>query len=664
MKKVWLAIAVVLTAVFGVQAEPWKIRAVQLDLARQKETVPFLKSYIEKIADAGYNTLVFYVEGRIKTPSLSFAKDDECYTPDEIRDVVAHAQKFNVDVVPVVSLLGHANLFMRYPEMKVLSEGRANMPGWVGATFCLSKPETRAFLEKYFDEVVQLFPSKYFHVGFDEAWDMGTCELCAPQRKAKGMGPLFTGFVKFAHDLCVRHGKRMWMWDDMYEFFPEELANCPKDVVMCNWKYEPVSAWGIRARFADSMRTDWMSLYRSYGIDALMCGNAFTDNLRTFTAYAKKQPNCLGGVVTQWEMSMYHHGFKFPVVLGAGIWWSKHFDDPAFDFISAGCAKQFPSLSPVERQAVETLVNQGATGYIPRPACRDLANLRGQSRTFLCSADKLAIAVLKQSKLHPGSGDVVAEPLSEAALLDDLVTDSEFCQFNDLFRSVVPMLRSPERTAASVRSAKRQLSAAAPELRRICARRWAQRNAWRGDMRPWEFPPADFGKKYIEELLAVPEAPAADDEWWLVANMNLPDWFGSLDLHVYALCDGSWKKVGFGAWKPGLGDENCFETIIPFKSKTAPTALRIASESGIGITGLNYISCVNRNRRLVPGAILSSSGHVRDERNILIDNLYPVVFGLPDRQRLAFHPDGPQKMVGTLEISLKDSFSHLSATGK
>ena len=652
---VWCAVLAALGIVFGASAaEPWKVRAVQLDLGRQKETVPFLKAYAERIAAVGYNTFVLYLEGRVKTASVPFMKDEECYTPDEMREVVAHATKLGLDVVPVVSILGHANLFTRYAAVKPLAEGRDNK-GWVGSTFCLSKPETRAFVEKYVAEVAELFPSKNFHMGFDEAWDMGTCELCAPIRKAKGMGPLFTEFVKFAHSLCAKNGKRMWMWDDLYEFFPEELANCPKDIVMCDWKYEPVSPWGIRARFADSMRTDWMAVYAMHGIECLAACNVNGENIRTFTDYAKKHPNCLGGFVTQWEMSAMNHGIRFPMVLAAGLYWSQAFDDPAFDFIAAGTKAAFPSLSGVELQAATTLVAEQTKGHLARPRARENANLRGMMRGVGPRADDLAVAVLKRSALRPGEGEVAPEPLSEKALLDDLVTDVEFSRFNDLFREVEPMLRSPERTIEQVRSAKAKLAKAEPELRRICERRWAQRNAWRGDMRPWEFPGANWGEKYVKGLLATPETPAEADEWWLVVDINLPDWFGNLELDVYGSFDGAWRKIASGDWKPSVGDRDCYQAVAPFRAKTAPTALRIVSARGIGICGVNYIACVNRSQRLVPRTVLSASGYVKDAANILVDNLYPAVFGFPDRYRNAFHPDGKKTFAGTLEVSLGES---------
>ena len=53
-------------------------RAVHLDLARQMETVDFVRDYIDLIADNGYNTLNLYLEGRLATPTTQALPDEEC----------------------------------------------------------------------------------------------------------------------------------------------------------------------------------------------------------------------------------------------------------------------------------------------------------------------------------------------------------------------------------------------------------------------------------------------------------------------------------------------------------------------------------------------------------------------------------------------------------
>jgi len=53
-----------------------KINAVQLDLARQPEPLPYVRDFIALAADSGFNTLALYLEGRIKTPTFPYMPDD------------------------------------------------------------------------------------------------------------------------------------------------------------------------------------------------------------------------------------------------------------------------------------------------------------------------------------------------------------------------------------------------------------------------------------------------------------------------------------------------------------------------------------------------------------------------------------------------------------
>jgi len=161
----------------------FEFRAVQLDLARQMETIDFIFEFIDLLKESGHNTLVLYLEGRIKTETFPYPAEGEFYTPKEMKRVVDHASSKGIDVVPVVSVFGHAEQFLKHPELANLAElrgdGSSPLEETINHVFCLSLPETRKFLKSYLAELADIFPSKYFHLGCDEAWDTGICPLCA-----------------------------------------------------------------------------------------------------------------------------------------------------------------------------------------------------------------------------------------------------------------------------------------------------------------------------------------------------------------------------------------------------------------------------------------------------------------------------------------------------
>ena len=156
----------------------FETRAFLLDLARQTETVDFINAYVDKAADAGFNTMLVYLKGVMRTKTFSLVPPERSYSVEQMRGIVEHAKEKGVEVIPYLSLLGHGEPFFAYPELVPLCEerdGASRWPGFPKATFCLSKPETRAFLESYFAEIAEAFPGRNFHVGMDETWNMGFC---------------------------------------------------------------------------------------------------------------------------------------------------------------------------------------------------------------------------------------------------------------------------------------------------------------------------------------------------------------------------------------------------------------------------------------------------------------------------------------------------------
>lgn len=635
-----ILLGAVCAAWFGFAAEAAPIKAVQLDLARQTETVPFIQAFTRKVADAGYNTLVLYLEGRVRTASFSLG-EGESYSADEMRAVVKTAAECGVDVVPVVSVLGHAEHFFRNPGLESMAEERGGLCRWPVTsrqTFCLGQPEARAFLERYLAEIAAIFPGKNIHLGLDESFQFGFCDTCRARREKIGFGPLFTEYVKWAGELCHRLGKRMWMWDDMYEFFPEELENVPRDIVMCHWIYDnDVTEWGHRGHFLNRIRIDWLAEYEKRGIDAIPVGAACPDNLRTLAAYAARHKT-LGFYVSQWELSDSFYG------------------PPISNLI--GVEKAFPSLTEQERLAVTSLSSTWA--YFGPAAGVSLSRSRynGASsvNTTVSGRDlesiRLALDVLKGAKSRPGAGEVPADPLSEAALLDDLVTHFEQLSFRYRLDEIAPVLLTPRRTAAESREAKARIRAMRPDMERVLARKAEQERAWRPDMRPNELtaPMKDI-LAFADKLLAVPDV-AADEDWILGLSLSLPDFHGIPQWKVGGLFSDGWREIAKGCWKPTRGNWANFERKLAFKSAEAPRALRV-EHSGYGDGMLLFASVWNRNHRLVPAAVTGSSGIVVDPANVLKDDWRPVRFGLQDRAPVFVNPS-LSEVTSTLEFSLKE----------
>lgn len=349
----------------------YKIRAIQLDLARQMETLEFIKQFVDFIAEHHFNTLVLYLEARIKTDSFPFPSEKEAYTKDEIREIVAYCTKKGIDVIPVIGTLGHAELFLQYEEMEKLAELRGGIKGRFSEfrdMFCPSLPETYQFLEMYLSEVSQLFPSKFFHIGCDESWDIGFCSIC--KTAPGGESALFKQHLLKTHNIVKNKlGKRVMMWDDLFEIYQDVLQDIPKDIVMCTWHYDLINETPV-GHFNNSLKEDPLELYASLGFDSLFCSGANSiRNIETLTEYANSRKT-LGGLSTTWEKSTSFLHINLPTIAFVGHLWNGEETDDLFNSVMK---KVFNGCSDSYAAAYKTLHDTNTSGiygnfitYLPK----------------------------------------------------------------------------------------------------------------------------------------------------------------------------------------------------------------------------------------------------------------------------------------------------------
>lgn len=608
MKRV-LALTVVAAASFASAAglrKPLKI--VQLDLARQMETPSFMSNYIDRVSALGFDTLHFYVEGRIATKTFALPKG-ESYTEDEIRGLVAYAAEKGMLSVPCVGMLGHAEHFFLYPGLEKLNETYGEKPRLGGGnnTFCLSRPETREFLTRYVSEVAALFPGPYFNAGLDEAWNAGVCRLCAPKEKRD---ELFTETILFCRKAIAAAGKRMWMWDDFFEFHPKALAAVPRDVVLCHWNYNvAVSPLGSRGHFAGHARADWLARYAAMGFETVSACWYRNGNAESLYAYARRHPSA-GFMATQWEEMFFRFpNGSLPRIAAIGLLLGDPDAYSARDPYPDAVRRILPSLSAAENAAAVALYHHDR---LDTPAA-------------LAALD-VALTVLAASPL--AGGDVDADPFSERAVLDDLICRGEGDLLTGRLAALKARCSDPKRTAADVRAVHAALPALEARAGRLAARRHAQAKLWRKGLDCTKTI-ACYAEKALKDaaaLRAVPVAPAPADERRLVVDLVLPEYYGMPKWKVSGRFASGWRELAAGIWKPRGGENGVFERTFTFTADAMPTEIRV-EHSGYGRAQLAYVSVDDRSSRIVPAKVLAVTGDVEHAERLLADDLEWADFG-------------------------------------
>lgn len=145
------------------------------------------------------------------------------YTQEEIRDIVAFAAEHHIMVIPEIDLPGHTSaIIAAYPELSC--SGEPTTPKLGAGIFpqilCGGSEKVYEFLFALLDEVCDLFPAPYFHIGGDEApkseWEK--CPHCQAEMKKLGLQneeELQAHFAARLADYLATKGKAVIGWCEM-----------------------------------------------------------------------------------------------------------------------------------------------------------------------------------------------------------------------------------------------------------------------------------------------------------------------------------------------------------------------------------------------------------------------------------------------------------------
>ena len=156
------------------------------------------------------------------------------YTQEEIKAIVKYAADRNINIIPEIDLPGHSKAFaVCYPEIICdIRNDHYSVQYEVNNVWCVGREENYAVLEDIISEMVELFPSKIFHIGGDEVnmdcWK--ECPRCQALMKEKGMTDVIelqNYFVRRLEAILAKYGRTMAGWDEIIdggELLPESVV--------------------------------------------------------------------------------------------------------------------------------------------------------------------------------------------------------------------------------------------------------------------------------------------------------------------------------------------------------------------------------------------------------------------------------------------------------
>lgn len=208
------------------------MRGISDDIARgQVSTLDDFKKIIKMIARYKMNVYQPYFEDAIELKSFpDIGLNRSRLTQDEIKELIQYAEQYFVEIIPIFQTLGHWENLLIQPGYYELAE----FPG--AASLDVTNEKTYEFLDKCIAELSELFPSKYFHAGLDESWDVGF----GNSKKITGqigIAAVHANHYKRVNEIIKKYGKQMMMYGDIIHNHPEIFEMLPKDIVVVDWRY-------------------------------------------------------------------------------------------------------------------------------------------------------------------------------------------------------------------------------------------------------------------------------------------------------------------------------------------------------------------------------------------------------------------------------------------
>jgi hexosaminidase len=262
-------------------------RGLMLDSARHLQSVDEIKRFLDEMAlhklsvmqwhltdDQGWRLQIRKYPkltdvGAWRQPAGAAGIDAEgkavryggFYTQAQVRDIVRYAAERYITVVPEIDMPGHAQAAIAaYPQLGTTGRAPPVSPDWGVHEYLFNvEPGTIGFLEDVLTETMELFPSKFIHVGGDEAVKTQWQNSPAVQARMKALGiadetRLQAWLTAHMQAFLAKHGRRLIGWDEILE------GGLPADAAVMSWRGTDGAIAATKAGH-DSVLSPWPLLY-------------------------------------------------------------------------------------------------------------------------------------------------------------------------------------------------------------------------------------------------------------------------------------------------------------------------------------------------------------------------------------------------------------------
>lgn len=341
--------------------------AFHIDMNIAQFTRSHLERWLRKIAELGYDTVIWEVENNIRWQTVPECAAPEAFSPDEFREILQLARSLGLESIPMLQVLAHCEYVLKHPQYQHLSEHTDRT-----SQYCPLHPELIPFLLRWVDEYLEIFgPVKTFHVGGDESWWLGSCPRCKAYVEQNSLGDLYLQHIHAILEGLIHKGIRPALWADMVLSHPEIADRIPRQTLMFDWMYDiyrgngKVWVWGdLKMCDRDQIPPRRLAVYRRYlfpdgdepgrepetfytadflrekGFDVVTCpgashygdnvfvGRNYLHQINTFDSWQKGM-EISGSLLTSWTVHLHPWELQLPTIELAP--WINRYPDGTLD---------------------------------------------------------------------------------------------------------------------------------------------------------------------------------------------------------------------------------------------------------------------------------------------------------------------------------------------
>jgi len=223
------------------------VRAIHLDLKGLPPSPTRLMRLLEVIAEARYNALLVEWEDMFPWTVDPRFRSVTAYSDEVIDEFHLKARALNLEIIPLVQCLGHMEMPLAIEEYAALRE----IPDRFGVLNPLASG-AGLLVSDMIDDVLARTPDgiRYFHLGGDEAFTLGSNPQTREFIKAHGKAALYLRHVEPLLDQLIARGIRPILWHDMmHDWDDAALKQLAAKADLMVWGYHghPEDAAGVHS---------------------------------------------------------------------------------------------------------------------------------------------------------------------------------------------------------------------------------------------------------------------------------------------------------------------------------------------------------------------------------------------------------------------------------